>query len=94
MDLESMQPITTKIFELEDTLKSWDAHYYQPLAQHYYDQAIPTMLKLMEVKPGATVLDAGCGPGVHSIRVAKEGYRVCAIDTNHLPILTTAHQSV
>jgi ubiquinone/menaquinone biosynthesis C-methylase UbiE len=75
-----MQPITPKIFELEDTLKSWDAHYYQPLAQHYYDQAIPTMLKLMEVEPGATVLDAGCGPAVHSIRVAKEGYRVWAID--------------
>ena len=48
--------------------------------EKYYDEAIPTMLKLMEVPPGATVLDAGCGPGVHSIRVAQQNFQVVAID--------------
>jgi len=68
------------VFEQPATLESWDNDYYHPLAEQYYDEAIVTMLKLMEVKVGATVLDAGCGPGVHSVRVAREGHRVCAID--------------
>jgi ubiquinone/menaquinone biosynthesis C-methylase UbiE len=72
--------MTENVFELKETIESWDSDYYHPIAEGYYDRAIPTMLRLMEVQPGATVLDAGCGPGVHSIRVAKEGYRVCAID--------------
>ncbi|HAX76372.1 MAG TPA: class I SAM-dependent methyltransferase [Cyanobacteria bacterium UBA11372] len=72
--------MTENIFELKETIESWDDDYYHPIAEGYYDRAIPTMLRLMEVQPGATVLDGGCGPGVHSIRVAKEGYRVCAID--------------
>jgi ubiquinone/menaquinone biosynthesis C-methylase UbiE len=72
--------MTENVFELKQTIESWDCHYYHPIAQGYYDRAIATMLRLMEVQPGATVLDGGCGPGVHSIRVAKEGYRVRAID--------------
>ncbi|ELR96904.1 class I SAM-dependent methyltransferase [Gloeocapsa sp. PCC 73106] len=69
-----------KVFELEETVKSWDNDYYQPVAEYYYDQAIPTMLKLMGVQPGSKVLDAGCGPGVHSIRIAKQNCQVMAID--------------
>jgi ubiquinone/menaquinone biosynthesis C-methylase UbiE len=38
------------------------------------------MLQLMKVESGATVLDAGYGPGEHSIRVARENCQVCAID--------------
>lgn len=68
------------VFESEQTVKSWDSDYYHPLAESYYDQAIVTMLKLMEVETGAKVLDGGCGPGVHSVRVAKENYSVVAID--------------
>jgi SAM-dependent methyltransferase len=38
------------------------------------------MLKLMGVKPGDMVLDAGCGPGHHTIRAVKFGCRVTAVD--------------
>jgi 2-polyprenyl-3-methyl-5-hydroxy-6-metoxy-1,4-benzoquinol methylase len=40
------------------------------------------MLRLMGVEPGARVLDAGCSHGVHSVRVARAGFRVCAIDNS------------
>ena len=70
----------SSVFEQSATVKSWDDDYYHPIAEGYYDRAVATMLKLMEAEPGATVLDAGCGPGVHSVRVARAGYRVCAID--------------
>jgi SAM-dependent methyltransferase len=69
-----------EVFEEESTVARWDADYYPPISQWLYDQAITDMLDLMGVEAGASVLDAGCGPGVHSIRIAKAGHRVCAID--------------
>jgi SAM-dependent methyltransferase len=68
------------VFEQRATIESWDRDYYHPIAERYYDQAVASMLRLMEVETGAMVLDAGCGPGVHSVRVAREGFRVCAVD--------------
>ena len=68
------------VFERPATIESWDRDYYHPIAERYYDRAIPEMLRLMEVEPGARVLDAGCGPGVHSVRAARAGCRVCAVD--------------
>ncbi len=70
----------TQVFEAKATVQQWDDDYYHPIALKFYDSAIADMLKMMEVPAGATVLDAGCGPGVHSIRVARAGHRVCAID--------------
>lgn len=70
----------TQVFEAKATVDQWDDDYYHPIALRFYDDAVAHMLEMMEVEKGATVLDAGCGPGVHSIRVAKAGHRVCAID--------------
>jgi SAM-dependent methyltransferase len=70
----------TQVFEAKATVEQWDDDYYHPIALKFYDSAIADMLRMMDVPKGATVLDAGCGPGVHSIRVAKAGHRVCAID--------------
>ncbi len=69
-----------EVFEAESTVEQWDADYYHPIALSLYDKAIADMLELMEVDSKTTVLDAGCGPGVHTIRVARNGFRVCAID--------------
>jgi cyclopropane fatty-acyl-phospholipid synthase-like methyltransferase len=68
------------VFEQRATVESWDRDYYYPIAERYYDLAISTMLRLMGVEPGVIVLDAGCGPGVHSVRAARAGCRVCAVD--------------
>lgn len=76
-----MKPNTnTSVFEKEATVQDWDEDYYHPLAERNYDRAIPWMLAAMGAQPGDLVLDAGCGPGVHSIRAAKYGCRVHAID--------------
>jgi 2-polyprenyl-3-methyl-5-hydroxy-6-metoxy-1,4-benzoquinol methylase len=73
----------TEVFEARSTVEEWDEDYYHPIALKLYDWAVLDMLKMMEVEAGATVLDAGCGPGVHSIRAAKAGYHVCAIDISN-----------
>jgi ubiquinone/menaquinone biosynthesis C-methylase UbiE len=38
------------------------------------------MLSILKPPAGSVVLDAGCGTGVHSIRVARAGFHVKAID--------------
>lgn len=81
----------TKIFEAKSTVEQWDEDYYHPIALKLYDRAILDMLEMMKVETGATVLDAGCGPGVHSIRVAKAGHPVCAIDISNT-MLSQARQ--
>jgi SAM-dependent methyltransferase len=80
--MPEMNDAERAVFEQRATVESWDNDYYHPIAERYYDRAIAAMLRLMDVEPGATVLDAGCGPGVHSVRVARAGFRVCAIDVS------------
>jgi 2-polyprenyl-3-methyl-5-hydroxy-6-metoxy-1,4-benzoquinol methylase len=72
----------TAVFEQAGTIEKWDRDYYHPIAERYYDRAIPAMLCLMGVPKGATILGAGCGPGVHSIRAAHAGCKVTAIDVS------------
>ncbi len=75
-----MKETNKNVFELKETVKSWDEDYYHPIAESYYDKAIAKMLKLMGIKSGELIVDGGCGPGVHSIRAAKQGCQVLAID--------------
>lgn len=71
---------SSKVFENKKTIDSWDQDYYNEISEYFYDNCITKMLRLMRVAPGERLLDAGCGPGVHSIRVARAGHPVCAID--------------
>jgi SAM-dependent methyltransferase len=77
---EAMNEPKAAAFELQQTIDAWDSDYYHPIAERYYDRAVPRMLELLGTKPGDTVLDAGCGPGVHTIRAARAGLKVKAID--------------
>jgi ubiquinone/menaquinone biosynthesis C-methylase UbiE len=83
----------TSVFEAETTVQKWDDDYYTPISEWLYDTAVYDMLKIMEVPMHETVLDAGCGPGVHSIRAARAGYKVRAIDISHT-MLEHAHDRV
>jgi SAM-dependent methyltransferase len=90
----SGQPTDSKdIFEQSATIESWDHDYYHPIAEHFYDNAIPDMLRLMDVRTGTVVLDGGTGPGVHAIRTAKQGFDVVAIDISE-SMLQAASQRV
>lgn len=72
----------TQVFEKIELYETWDEDYYQPIALRLYDRAVGDMLDLLTIEPGALVLDAGCGPGVHSIRAAQQGYKVRALDVS------------
>jgi SAM-dependent methyltransferase len=84
----------TKSIQAVDDLRTFDAwarDYYEPLALQYYDMAIARMLGLLAVGKGGLILDAGCGTGVHSVRAAKAGYRIQAVDISEV-VLDVAQQ--
>ena len=72
----------TTVFESIDVFRKWDEDYYPPSARRYYDRAVAQMLEYLHAGPDHVVLDAGCGPGEHVIRVARAGCRVHAIDVS------------
>jgi len=38
------------------------------------------LLEVLELAPGASILDVGCGTGRHAVELAKRGYKVTGID--------------
>jgi len=46
---------------------------------HVVERHIRRLLRLMPAAP-ADVLDAGCGPGLYAVRLARLGYNVTAVD--------------
>ncbi len=68
------------VFDRLETFLDWDQDFYPEAEQQFYAVAIAKMLALLDVTPGDLILDAGCGVGTHSIRIAHAGYRVHAID--------------
>ncbi|MEM7680992.1 MAG: class I SAM-dependent methyltransferase [Planctomycetota bacterium] len=82
-DAGEAQKQSTEVYEADQTIEDWADHYYHPVAVRYYDRAVPAMLRQMGVQPDQLVLDAGCGTGVHSLRTARYGARVEAMDISH-----------
>jgi ubiquinone/menaquinone biosynthesis C-methylase UbiE len=70
----------TEVFEAPSTVEKWDNDYYTPISEKLYDNAVAAMLSAINPPAGCEILDAGCGPGVHSIRAARAGFHVHAVD--------------
>lgn len=83
----------SNVFEARETLNQWDTDYYDPISLKLYDWAVADMLSLMKVEPRAPVLDGGCGPGVHSIRIAQAGHPVKAIDISSTMLKEAQHRA-
>jgi SAM-dependent methyltransferase len=44
------------------------------------DQEVAFLVDALELRPGALVLDVGCGPGRHAHALARRGHRVVGVD--------------
>jgi ubiquinone/menaquinone biosynthesis C-methylase UbiE len=54
--------------------------YYQRYRLAYPERLIARVIALLELEPGAPVLDLGCGPGSLAVPFAKAGLKVTAAD--------------
>lgn len=44
------------------------------------DRSVDWLVRALNISPGATVLDLGCGPGLYSVRLAQRGCAVTGVD--------------
>lgn len=63
-----------------DLHEVWLNTYYSGRNVRFYDEAFDYILRVLTPAPGATFLDAGCGNGTHTVRLAQQGYPVVAVD--------------
>ncbi len=45
-------------------------------------QEVEFLLDALDIRPGARILDVGCGPGRHAIALAEKGFAVTGIDVS------------
>jgi len=70
----------------------WEAAYRTPENERFYERAFDRLLYLIEARSDASVVDVGCGPGFHAMRLAGRGYRVHAVDFSE-PVLALAREN-
>ncbi len=72
--------------DVERTLQSlsvhqeWENSYRTADNEEFYEQAFDYILSVLNAPKNSKFLDAGCGTCAHSIRLAKRGYSILAID--------------
>ena len=75
-----MKNETVDRFEDQALYEGWDDDYYRDGYNEFYDELMAELVRELALSEGDSVLDAGCGPGVHSIRLARLGLRCTSID--------------
>jgi 2-polyprenyl-3-methyl-5-hydroxy-6-metoxy-1,4-benzoquinol methylase len=71
---------------MEDTLSCIEIHekwwktYLDAENQRFFERLYDTIVRAYPPAHGATLLDAGCGNGIHAIRLARRGFMVRGVD--------------
>lgn len=58
----------------------WEAQYLNEDLDAFYDACYARIADRLAPEPGDHVLDAGCGYGYHTVRLASQGLRVTGLD--------------
>lgn len=77
----------------EDVHLAWADSFRTPENEPFFELAFQHIAHTMKAANDATILDAGCGSGRHSIRLAKQGFKVTGIDFSDF-ILKEAERTV
>lgn len=60
--------------------KQWAGHYRTRDNESFFERAFDLITAELAPPAGATFLDAGCGSCAHTVRLARRGFRVRAVD--------------
>ena len=58
----------------------WQSDYLNPDLDRFYDLVFADIIKRLQPKPDDKLLDAGCGYGYHTVRLAQGNVHITAID--------------
>jgi ubiquinone/menaquinone biosynthesis C-methylase UbiE len=78
MKIES--EILRKTLSRPDLHTKWVNVYYSGRNNNFYEIAFDYIKRILGSVDGETILDAGCGNGAHSVRLAQRGFNVTAVD--------------
>jgi ubiquinone/menaquinone biosynthesis C-methylase UbiE len=68
--------------------EEWESIYRSSkLQDRFNDLMMDRILSFLKLAPGAVVLDAGCGSGHHSIRIASRDFQAVAVDISAANLL-------
>jgi len=63
-----------------DIHQQWEDSYRTAENEPFFEEAFDYIKRVLSAPKNSTFLDAGCGTGAHSIRLAKRGFSVLAVD--------------
>lgn len=79
--------------ERPDVHRRWIGDFYTDESSRFYESAFDRIAALLASREKSTFLDVGCGDGAHTIRLARRGYAVVALDFSEY-ILDQARRNV
>lgn len=84
--------VLRQTYSQEEIHSHWESVYRgQPILNRFNDKVIDRILKHLNPRCNALFLDAGCGIGDHSLRIADRGYRCVGVDLSET-VLKTARK--
>lgn len=76
----SESKLVENLLSKPDVHEQWEGGYRTADNESFYEHAFDYIMEVLHPPAGATFLDVGCGPCAHSVRLARRGMNVRAID--------------
>jgi ubiquinone/menaquinone biosynthesis C-methylase UbiE len=64
----------------------WESDYLNPDMDAFYDLAFAEIMNKLAPKPSDSILDAGCGFGYHTVRIARGQAQITAVDFSEVAL--------
>src|SRR6266568_2701419 len=77
---ESKSLLVQNLLARPDMHCQWEGDYRIADNEDFFERAFDYIIGVLEPPPDATFLDAGCGSCAHSVRLARRGFNVHAVD--------------